>query len=162
MNAILLAESPRTAFAESVLGRGEVEVVLLRLDSMPLGRAYLRRTAHVPTFTLDPGAALVDEAARYLRWAKGTKGLPRPRFVCGGDPEAGEVARRFGALVDLPELTPEQLAPARAGLPATLPTTLPGAVPAVTGEPWWNLGRGSLERDLSDLGNPAKRLAPSA
>ncbi|MFI5986700.1 hypothetical protein ACIBEA_38300 [Streptomyces sp. NPDC051555] len=158
MNAILLAESPRTAFAESVLGRGEVEVVLLRLDSMPLGRAYLRRTAHVPTFTLDPGAALMDEAARYLRWAKGTKGLPRPRFVCGGDPEAGEVARRFGALVDLPELTPEQLAPAR----AALPTTLPAAVSAGTGEPWWNLGGGSLERDLSDLGNPAKRLAPSA
>ncbi|MFD7029002.1 hypothetical protein ACFWAR_13315 [Streptomyces sp. NPDC059917] len=150
MNAILLAESPRTAFAESVLGRGEVEVVLLRLDSMPLGRAYLRRTAHVPTFTLDPEATLLDEAARYLRWAKGTKGLPRPRFVCGGDPEAGEVARRFGALVDLPELTPEQLAPA------------PAATAGIAREPWWNLGGGSLERDLSDLGNPAKRLAPSA
>ncbi|WP_330335503.1 hypothetical protein OHS33_38120 (plasmid) [Streptomyces sp. NBC_00536] len=150
MNAILLAESPRTAFAESVLGRGEVEVVLLRLDSMPLSRAYLRRTAHVPTFTLDPGAALMDEAARYLRWVKGTKGLPRPWFVCGGDPEAGEVARRFGALVDLPELTPEQLAP------------VPVALPAAAGEPWWRDGRGLLETDLSDLGNSAKRLAPSA
>ncbi|MER5733279.1 hypothetical protein ABT084_33955 [Streptomyces sp. NPDC002138] len=150
MNAILLAESPRTAFAESVLGRGEVEVVLLRLDSTPLSRAYLRRTAHVPVFTLDPGAGPMDEAARYLRWVKGTKGLPRPRFVCGGDAEAGEVARRFGALVDLPELTPEQLAPAH---------TAPAAFAR---EPWWRDGRGALEGDLSDLGNSGKRLAPSA
>ncbi|MET9697436.1 hypothetical protein ABZY31_10975 [Streptomyces sp. NPDC006529] len=150
MNAILLAESPRTAFAESVLGRGEVRVVLLRTAGMPLSRAYLRRTARVPTFTLDPAAAPMDEAARYLRWVKGTKGLPRPWFVSGGDAEAGEVARRFGALVDLPELTPEQLVPA------------PGPVPALAREPWWRDGRALLEGDLSDPGNSARSLAPSA
>ncbi|MDJ0384756.1 hypothetical protein [Streptomyces sp. G-G2] len=146
MNAILLAESPRTAFAESLLARGGPEVILLRTDSMPLSRAYVRRTAGVATFTLDSAASPMDEAARYLRWVKGTKGLPRPRSVCGGDTESAELARWFGALVDLPERAPGQLAPVAAAAP----------------RPWWRDGRAPLERDLSDLGNPAKRLAPSA
>lgn len=108
--AVLLVESRRTSFTESVLGRGDVEVMLLRLDSLDLGEEYVRRTAHVPTFTLKTSEPLEDEAARYLRWVKGTRGLPRPRFFCDPDEALQETAQSFAARVDLPHVSPQQSA----------------------------------------------------
>ncbi|MFD1277055.1 hypothetical protein ACFQ51_50375 [Streptomyces kaempferi] len=54
--AVLLVESRRAAFTDSVLARDDVDVVLLRFDCVPLSEDYLRRTAHLPTFTLRTAA----------------------------------------------------------------------------------------------------------
>jgi hypothetical protein len=108
--AVLLVESRRATFTDSVLSRTDVDVVLLRFDSVPLSEDHLRRTAHLPTFTLRTAAPLHEEAARYLRWMKGTRDLPRPRFFCNPNEALQDRAQRFAALVDLPHLTPRQVA----------------------------------------------------
>ncbi|GGJ51622.1 ATP-grasp domain-containing protein [Streptomyces brasiliensis] len=107
--AVLLVESRRTTFTDHVLARDDVDVVLLRFDSVPLSEEYVQRTAHVPTFTLDTSAPLEDEAARYLRWMKGTRNLPRPRHFCNPNEALQSAAQRFAALVDLPHLSEEQV-----------------------------------------------------
>jgi biotin carboxylase len=106
---VLLVESRRATFTDHVLARDDVDVVLLRFDSVPLSEEYVARTAHVPRFTLDTSAPLEDEAARYLRWMKGTDGLPRPRFFCNPNEALQADAQRFAALVDLPHLSEEQV-----------------------------------------------------
>jgi hypothetical protein len=100
--AVLLVEGRRAAFTDHVLSRDDVDVVLLRPDCLPLSEAHLRRTAHIPTFTLDTAAPVQDEAARYLRWMKGTKNLLRPYFFCDPDRAPQAATERFAALVDLP------------------------------------------------------------
>ncbi|GHE14132.1 ATP-grasp domain-containing protein [Streptomyces alanosinicus] len=107
--AVLLVESRRATFTDHVLARDDVDVVLLRFDTVRLTDDYLARTAHVPTFTLDTSAPLQDEAARYLRWMKGTKGLPRPTHFCNPNEALQAAAQRFAALVDLPHLSEEQV-----------------------------------------------------
>ncbi|MGQ4388827.1 hypothetical protein [Streptomyces sp. SAS_270] len=122
--AVLLVESSRaTAFTDSLLSRDDVDVVLLRCDSAALSADYLQRTAHVPTFTLDSTQPLLEEAARYLRWMKGTRNLPRPRMVCAL-PEARQTdTRRFAALVDLPHLTGQQVTWMHGRMTQQTPTT---------------------------------------
>lgn len=100
--AVLLVEGGRPTGTEHALRDGGAEVMLLRLDSLELSAEYIARTAHIPTFTLNTSAPLMDEAARYLRWVKGTKGLPRPRLVRTADAALRGTARDFAALVDLP------------------------------------------------------------
>jgi hypothetical protein len=107
--AVLLVESRRATFTEHALARKDVDVVLLRFDSVPLSEDYLRRTAHVPTFTLDTSQPLEEEAARYLRWMKSSRNLPRPRFFCNPNEALQAAAQRFAALVDLPHLTQQQV-----------------------------------------------------
>lgn len=106
---VLLVESRRATFTDHVLGRDDVDVVLLRFDSVPLDADYVERTAQVPTFTLDTSAPLDEEAARYLRWMKGTPGLPVPRFFCNPNEALQADAQRFAQLVGLPHLSQEQV-----------------------------------------------------
>ncbi|WP_330343114.1 ATP-grasp domain-containing protein [Streptomyces sp. NBC_00557] len=107
--AVLLVESRRATFTDHVLARDDVDVVLLRFDTVQLTEEYIARTAHVPTFTLNTSAPLEDEAARYLRWMKGTRGLPRPTHFCNPNEALQAAAQRFAALVDLPHLSEEQV-----------------------------------------------------
>lgn len=107
--AVLLVESRRATFTDHVLARDDVDVVLLRFDSVPLDEEYVARTAHVPTFTLDTSAPLEDEAARYLRWLEGAEGLPRPAHFCNPNEALQAAAQRFAALVGLPHLSEEQV-----------------------------------------------------
>ncbi|MGW2649303.1 ATP-grasp domain-containing protein [Streptomyces sp. NPDC001393] len=107
--AVLLVESRRATFTDHVLAREDVDVVLLRFDTVQLTEDYIARTAHVPTFTLDTSAPLEDEAARYLRWMKGTRGLPRPTHFCNPNEALQATAQRFAALVGLPHLSEEQV-----------------------------------------------------
>ncbi|WP_394425925.1 ATP-grasp domain-containing protein [Streptomyces sp. SGAir0957] len=106
---VLFVESRRATFTDHVLARDDVDVVLLRFDSVPLSEEYVERTAHVPTFTLNTSAPLEEEAARYLRWVKGTPALPRPRFFCNPNEALQADAQRFAELVDLPHLSQEQV-----------------------------------------------------
>ncbi|MEU7553034.1 hypothetical protein AB0B01_11920 [Streptomyces sp. NPDC044571] len=107
-SAVLLVESPLAPSADLALRRDGVEVMVLRFDhdAVHLSAEYLARTADLPVFTLDTAAPLMDEAARYLRWVKGTKGLPRPRFLYNPDGELQQTAGAFASLVDLPQLSP--------------------------------------------------------
>ncbi|MET9958576.1 hypothetical protein ABZ128_05720 [Streptomyces sp. NPDC006326] len=107
-SAVLLVESPLSPSAGLALRRDGVEVILLRFDhdAVHLSPEYVARTAGLPVFTLDTSAPLMDEAARYLRWVKGTKGLPRPRFLHNPDGELQQTAGAFASLVDLPQLSP--------------------------------------------------------
>lgn len=107
--AVLLVESRRATFTDHVLAREDVDVVLLRFDTVQLTEDYIARTAHVPTFTLDTSTPLEDEAARYLRWMKGTRGLPRPTHFCNPNEALQATAQRFAALVGLPHLSEEQV-----------------------------------------------------
>ncbi|MGW0548748.1 ATP-grasp domain-containing protein [Streptomyces altiplanensis] len=106
--AVLLVESRRSAFTESVLNRTDVDVVLLRFDSVPLTDAYVRRTADIPTFTLATAEPLEDEAARYLDWIQGTSSVPR--HFCNPNEALQAQAQRFASLVGLPHLSETQVA----------------------------------------------------
>jgi hypothetical protein len=105
---VLLVESRRATFTDSVLNRDDVEVVLLRFDSVALSPDYVERTVDVPTFTLATAAPLEDEAARYLRWLE-TAGI-EPRFFCNPNEALQADAQRFAELVGLPHLSQEQVA----------------------------------------------------
>ncbi|MFC7310288.1 ATP-dependent carboxylate-amine ligase [Streptomyces monticola] len=107
---VLLVESRRTTFTDSVLGRDDVDVVLLRFDSVPLTEDYIRRTAHIPTFTLHTAADLAQEAARYLHWLTTSPDVPRPAYFCNPNEALQATAQRFAGLVGLPHLSQEQVA----------------------------------------------------
>ncbi|MFC7307914.1 ATP-dependent carboxylate-amine ligase [Streptomyces monticola] len=105
---VLLVESRRATFTESVLGRDDVQVVLLRFDSVALTQEYKDRTAKVPTFTLDTSAPLEQEAERYSRWVEETGTVPT--HFCNPNEALQAVAQRFAALAGLPHLSQEQVA----------------------------------------------------
>ncbi|MDH6703334.1 biotin carboxylase [Kitasatospora sp. MAA19] len=105
---VLLVESRRATFTDSVLSRDDVSVVLLRFDSVQLTPEYVERTADLPTFTLATAAPLEEEAARYLAWIE-TVG-ERPQYFCNPNEALQASAQRFAALVGLPHLTEEQVA----------------------------------------------------
>lgn len=105
---VLMVESRRATFTESVLARDDVDTVLLRFDSVPLTQEYLDRTADVATFTLDTAKPLEDEAARYLRWVATTEVVPE--FFCNPNEALQADAQRFASLVGLPHLSQEQVA----------------------------------------------------
>lgn len=105
---VLLVESRRATFTDSVLSRDDVMVVLLRFDSVQLSPQYIERTAHIPTFTLATAAPLEDEAARYLSWIEAAGVLPQ--YFCNPNEALQADAQRFAALVGLPHLDQEQVA----------------------------------------------------
>ncbi|MFB7615823.1 ATP-grasp domain-containing protein [Kitasatospora sp. NPDC056181] len=105
---VLLVESRRATFTDSVLSRDDVAVVLLRFDSVQLTPEYVERTAHVPTFTLATAAEPEAEAERYLAWIE-TVGV-RPQYFCNPNEALQAAAQHFAALVGLPHLTEEQVA----------------------------------------------------
>lgn len=106
--AVLLVDSPLSPAAGTLGGlrRAGVDVILLRFDfdAACLDAEHARQTARFPVFVLDGSEPLMNEAARYLRWVKGTKGLPRPRSLHAPDAELHETVRAFAQLVDLPVL----------------------------------------------------------
>jgi len=106
--AVLLVESRRSTFTESVLNRDDVDVVLLRFDSVPLTEEYLKRTADVATFTLATAAPLEEEAARYREWIRDAAVVPG--HFCNPNEALQASAQRFAALVGLPHLSEEQVA----------------------------------------------------
>lgn len=106
--AVLLVESRRSAFTESVLSRTDVEVVLLRFDSVPLTEEHLRRTADIPTFTLATAVPLEEEAARYREWIRDAAFVPG--HFCNPNEALQADAQRFASLVGLPHLSEEQVA----------------------------------------------------
>lgn len=115
---LLLVDNRPSEFTEYVLGRRDVDVVLLRFDEFadvvphwpPWGRlpaSYRERTAHVPAFDVRADRPLEDEAARYQAWVST---LPRvPRFFCNPEEHLQEIAHRFAGLVGLPHLCEQQV-----------------------------------------------------
>jgi biotin carboxylase len=115
---LLLVDNRPSDFIRYVMGRSDIDVVLLRLDAFAevtpywpewgqLPRNHRDETAHLKSFDLRADVSLEKEAARFTRWVGS---LPaRPRFFCNPEEHAQEVANRFAALVGLPHLTERQV-----------------------------------------------------
>lgn len=102
--ALLVVESRRARFLDSVLARTDIDCVLLRLSSAaPVDRP----ATGAPVFVLDERETLEREAGRYDRWLE-THGI-RPSHFCNPNEAAQPVAHRFAEAVGLPHLTDEQV-----------------------------------------------------
>ncbi|MFB7500605.1 ATP-dependent carboxylate-amine ligase [Streptomyces sp. NPDC056161] len=109
---LLLVESRRATFNESLLARPDVTTVLLRLGdsstrshgSGPDGQDA-ENSRHM--FVLDSSRSIDQEAARYREWV-GHIGVV-PEYFCNPNEAVQPQAQAFAAAVGLPHLTQEQV-----------------------------------------------------
>ncbi len=109
---LLLVESRRATFNESLLARPDVTTVLLRLGdsstrSHGSGPAGEDAEGARPVFTLDSSRSLDEEAARYREWTRSIGVIPE--YFCNPNEAVQPQAQAFAATVGLPHLTQEQV-----------------------------------------------------
>jgi biotin carboxylase len=99
---LALVLSRRRRFTRHVLDRPDIDTVLLRPASSPVGVPDDR-----PVFVLREDAPPAREAARFREWSA-RLGL-QPEYFCSPDEAAQPSAHRFAAAAGLPHLSPEQV-----------------------------------------------------
>lgn len=111
---LLLAESKRARFSRSVLDRGDIDTILLRLGD-PADRTGTGPqedlSDDVPVFELDESAPLEQEIARYQQWLQGIGRTPT--FFCNPNEAVQHQAQAFARAAGLPHLTPTQVSRVR-------------------------------------------------
>jgi hypothetical protein len=107
--ALLFADDRPTSLSGHVLGRHDLDVLLLRFESarQDLPGWYLDRTERLPSFWLAEEVPIEAEAVRYLRWTE-RLGV-RPTYFCNPSEPRQDTAQRFAGLAGLPHLTRRQV-----------------------------------------------------
>lgn len=100
---LLLVDSRRRSFTDSVLSRSDIDVLILRLDSA----TPISAPADAPAFVLRRNRLIASEVARFRDWSS-RAGLV-PTHFCNQDETAQQPANAFAALLGLAALTPRQV-----------------------------------------------------
>jgi biotin carboxylase len=103
---LLLVESRRETFTDSLLARPDVTTVLLRLGAAA-AQSVNPGTAGLPVFELDPAAPPAAQVARYREWTARTGTVPE--YFCNPNEAVQPQAQAFAAAAGLPHLTQEQV-----------------------------------------------------
>lgn len=100
---LLLVDSRRRSFTDSVLSRPDIDVLMLRIDSA----TPVSAPADAPAFVLRQSRPIAREVARFKAWSS-RAGLV-PTHFCNQDEAAQRPANAFAALLGLAALTPRQV-----------------------------------------------------
>lgn len=101
--SVILVQSRRSTFAESVMRREDIRVAILSIASDDSGFS----DASTPVFTLDPLLDLDEEVARFRGWA--AEHDFKPEYFCNPNEAMQQMAQGFARALGLPHLTSEQV-----------------------------------------------------
>ncbi|MGH3717723.1 MAG: ATP-grasp domain-containing protein [Pseudonocardiaceae bacterium] len=108
---LLLVDDRPTSFSRYVVGRADIDVVLLRFEQVrhELPASYLEDTAHLRSFWVRSDVPLDQEARRYRSWVRSSPGTTAPEFFCNPSEPRQALAHRFAGMTGLPHLDEQQV-----------------------------------------------------
>jgi hypothetical protein len=108
---LLLVDDRPTSFSRYVIGRADLDVVLLRFEHLrhELPASYLEDTAHLRSFWVRSGVPLEAEAQRYRSWVRCPAEAAAPEFFCNPSEPRQALAHRFAGMIGLPHLEEQQV-----------------------------------------------------